>query len=61
MAQKRYRALALAVFGAFVGNALGDYVAVAGLGLGIVAIAAVASAASVGFYLATVLLVMQKW
>lgn len=61
MAQKRYRALALAVLAAFVGNALGDYVAVVGFGLGIVGIAAVASVASVGFYLAAVVLVMQKW
>lgn len=61
MAQKRYRALALAVIASFAGNAVGDYVAVVSFGFGIVGIAAVASAASVGFYVATVVLARQEW
>ena len=61
MAQKRYRALALAVIVALAANGLGDYAVVRMWGLGIAGIAAVASIASVGFYVGTVVLAMQAW
>jgi len=61
MAQGRYRALALAVLGAFTANAIGDFVAVEFLGFGIVAIAAVASITYLGFFVATALLTMRAW
>jgi O-antigen/teichoic acid export membrane protein len=59
MSQGRYKALALAVIGAFTANALGDWLAAKGLDLGIVGIAAVASITYVAFFLATMTLARQ--
>jgi O-antigen/teichoic acid export membrane protein len=59
MAQGRYKALALAVIGAFIANALGDWLAAKSLDLGIVGIAAVASITYVAFFLATMTLARQ--
>jgi O-antigen/teichoic acid export membrane protein len=59
MAQKRYRALALAVLGAFVANAIGDLCAVRIFGLGTAGIAGVASVTYLGYFLATVMLAIR--
>ena len=59
MAQGRYRALAIAVLCAFTANAVGDVLAVKWLGFGIVGIATVASVASLGFSVNTMVLAMQ--
>jgi hypothetical protein len=59
MSQRRYKALALAVLAAFTANAVGDWLTVTVFGLEIVGIAAVASVASFGFFVATLALALQ--